>query len=339
VTGRLAMGGVALLLSVAAGCRDDSTTPTPPSPSAQDGLWTASGSPSAILRLDPSQLSDTGEREPATAVTTPSARLETLVGVAFDAAGDLWIASADDAVLLSFAPEALTSSGSRAARTVVSSTAQGSLRGPTGLAFDLQHRLWVVDNGNGTLNRFDPGQLAAGGPQTPAVVLHVPGSPVAIAFDTGGSLWVSDNQSQVISKYTATQLATSGAPAPALVLGDSAHPLVNPSGLAFDRAGNLWVANTGDGTVVAFSPTQLAIGSNGAPHIVISGSLAIPVGLAFDGDGNLWVVGGTGALTEFARSSLGASGAPAPSARLHVSGHSVFWSVAFWPRPAGLPLN
>ena len=50
-------------------------------------------------------------------------------------------------------------------------------------------------------------------------------------------------------------------------------------------------------------------------------------------------MGGTGVVTKFAAASLGVSGAPAPIARLKVSGHSVFWSLAFWPKPAGLPLN
>ena len=37
--------------------------------------------------------------------------------------------------------------------------------------------------------------------------------------------------------------------------------------------------------------------------------------------------------------SLAASGAPEPSVRLRLSGHSVFWGVAFWPRPVVLPIN
>jgi hypothetical protein len=50
------------------------------------------------------------------------------------------------------------------------------------------------------------------------------------------------------------------------------------------------------------------------------------------------VVGGEGILTKFGRASLGASGAPEPSARLRIADYSLIWSAAFWPRPAGLPL-
>ncbi len=333
---------LALLLPIAAGCGSDATTPisTPPDLSQQDGLWTVSGSPAAILRLDSTQLSDTGQRDAATTVTTPSASLKTLAGVAFDAAGNLWVATDDDSVLLAFAPGALASSGSKAASTVITPT-PGSLSGPIGLAFDSRQRLWVVNHQNATLVRFDPAQRAAGGAQVPAVVLSVRGTPVAIAFDAAGSLWVSDNQFHVIYKYTAAQLAASGSPSPAFVL-TAADSLVNPTGLAFDAAGNLWVANNGRSNLLAFTPAQLAGIGPPEPHVVISstrGSLSIPIGLAFAEDGSLWVAGGTGVMTKFAPASLGASGAPAPSVRVKVRDHVLFWSVALWPKPAGLPLN
>jgi sugar lactone lactonase YvrE len=329
-----------LLLSLTGACGNDATTPMIPPPSAQDGAWVVSGSPAAILRLDPRQLTDTGERDPATTLTTPSAGLSTLSGVAFDAAGNLWVASDDDSLLLAFAPGALSSSGFKAASTVITPT-RGSLSGPIGLAFDSRQRLWVVNHRSATLVRFDPAQLAAGGAQVPAVTLSAPGNPVAIAFDAAGSLWVSDNQFHVIYKYTAAQLAASGSPPAAFVL-TAADSLVNPTGLAFDAAGNLWIANLGRSNLLAFTPAQVAGTGPLEPNVVISssaGSLSIPIGLAFEEDGSLWVAGGTGVLTKFAPGSLSASGAPAPSARLKVSGHVLFWSVALWPKPGGLPLN
>lgn len=331
-----------MLACLVAGCAYDSTDPYPGLPPAplQDGLWTASALPSAILRLEPRQLADSGARTPATSLTTTSARLSTVVGIAFDAQGTLWVASQDDSVVFALSPGALASSGSRTPATLITPV-DGSLSGPTGLAFDAQQRLWVANSGNGTLVRFDNAQLAAGGAQVPAVVLAVQGHPVALAFDAAGTLWVSDNVEQTVSGYSADQLASSGTPRPHRVLTTVNH-LGRPAGLAFDASGNLWIANSGAQTLVAFSPAQLAGGGGEAPHITLfssGGSISLPVGLAFDGGGSLWVVGGAGGLMKFSRGSLGATGIPAPSAKLDIAGHTLFWSVAFWPKPAGLPLR
>ena len=337
---------VILLLSVVAACGSDSVMSGPPpnpepGPPVPQGLWTVSGSSSTIIRLATAQLSGSGDRVPATTLTTPSARLGTLVGVAFDSSGEMWITTADDNVLLAFGPAALTSSGFKAATTVIQPNA-GSLGAPTGLAFDPAHRLWVANHDNGTVVRFDRAQLALGGAPLPAVMLSGLGHPTSLAFDADGALWVSDNVAQTIAKYRVADLAMSGSPAPAVVLTESISLSPLPLGLAFDAEGDLWVANLGARNLVAFSPAQLTVSGAPTPQVVLSstgGSLALPVGLAFDAEGSLWVVGATGALTKFARTSLGASGAPEPSARLTMPGHSVLWSAAFWPKPAGLPLN
>lgn len=67
--------------------------------------------------------------------------------------------------------------------------------------------------------------------------------------------------------------------------------------------------------------------------------MAVNVGRCFRADGSLWVVGPSGRLTKFARLSLQTSGAPEASVALTLSGRSVLWSAAFWPKPPGLPLN
>jgi sugar lactone lactonase YvrE len=323
------------------GCGYDSKTPYPsaPNPAFEDGLWTASGTNPAILHLDPSQLLTDGDRMPVTAITTPSARLFNLNGIAFDADGTMWIASQDDSVLVAFAPAALASSGSRTATTRITSIG-GSLSAPTGLAFDAQHRLWVANSENGTIVRFDRAQLAAGGAVVPAVTISGLGTPNSLAFDAAGSLWVS-KQNKVFS-FSPAQLDSSGFLAPHVVINSLGTSLADPSGIAFDADGKLWVGNAGNKTVAAFSPDQLATTGSPAPRIVISSnasSLQTPFGLAFDSDGSLWVMGGADALEKFSRTSIAATGAPSPSVRVRLPGYILFWNVAFWPKPTGLPLN
>ncbi len=329
--------------TVAVGCGYDSTTPYSPTPgpSAQDGLWTASGSTPAILHLEPTQRLTSGNRTPATAISTPSADLFDLNGLAFDVDGTMWVTSQDDSTLVAFPPASLTRSGSAAAAIVISSN-NGSLSAPTGLAFDRQHRLWVANKANGTIVRFDPAQLRSSGSPVPAVTVSGLGEPNALAFDAAGSLWMSDARRNKVASFGEDQLDASGFLAPRVVVSALAASLAIPSGIAFDADGNLWVGNIGNQTVVAFSPAQLAAGGTLAPHVVLSsneGSLNIPAGLAFDNDGSLWVMGGAGALEKFPRSALNATGAPAPGVRIGVTGYVLFWSVAFWPTPAPLPLN
>jgi sugar lactone lactonase YvrE len=308
-----------------------------------DGLWTVSGSPSAILRLDPSQLVDSGQRLPATVVTTPSARLSTLSGVAFADDGTMWVVSQDDSLLLGFAPGSLSSSGSHSASVVISSI-DGSLSAPAGIAFDRAGQLWVTNSGNGTIVRYDAAQLAASGAPPPAVVISGLSHPAGIAIDRVGGLWFSDRQANTVSRFTFGELARSGIPQPTVELRATNGSLSQPSGLAIDSAGTLWVANAQNATLAGFALAQLRDSGATVPHVFISsagaGSLFVPLGLAFDNAGNLWVMNVSGEVQKFSPEQLLASGAPAPSTDLHINGHALTWSLAFWPKPTGgLPLN
>jgi sugar lactone lactonase YvrE len=331
-----------LLLVVTMSCGYDSNGPYgPPEPSAVEGLWTSSGVNPAILRLAPSQLLATGSVTAATAITTSSAALFDLTGIAFDANGTLWLTSESDSMLVAFPPTSLSRSGSAAAAVVIA-TNNSSLSAPIAIAFDRKHRLWVANSENGTLVRFDPAQLAASGSPVPTVTISGLGRPAGLAFDAAGSLWVLDTRRVKLASFSEAQLDTSGFLVPRVVISALAGSMATPSGIAFDADGNLWVSNIGNQTVVAFSPAQLAATGTPAPHVVLSanaGSLSIPTGLAFDSEGSLWVMGGARVLAKFPKTSLGATGAPAPSVQLTFTAYTEFWNVAFWPKPAGLPLN
>ena len=337
---------ISVLLTVTAACGYDSTDPSrydppPPEPALYEGLWNASGSAAAFHRLALTQLLSGGKPSPVATVTTASASLGALNAMAFDTDGSLWIASQDASLLFAFSPERLAASGLQVANKVIVPTG-GSLSRPLGIAFDRQHRMWVVNSASGTMVRFDPAQLVTGGTPVPAVTIAGLGHPSALAFDASGAVWVSDIATSTLMKFAAAQLEASGAPAAEVVLRATRSSLVEPAGLAFDAAGNLWVANVGNATVVAFGPAELAV--TGAPPARITlasnvESLPEPTGLAFEGDGSLWVMNFDGTLVRFARGQLGASGEPEPTVRLVLNELTEFWNVAFWPKPNGLPLN
>jgi len=318
---------------------DPSTRPTADIPPL--GLWTASGEPAEILRLGPLQLHGTGKLAPAATITTTNAGRSTLTSMAFSQHGTLWLASVDDSLLLAFAPTSLETSGNKTASNVIASFA-GSLRGPSGIAFDGLDGLWVANHDAGTLVRYDHEQLATGGHPAPAITVSGLSHPTALAFDEAGALWVTDNEDNTISRYDVGQLMVTGLSAPTVVVTAMSDCLSAPAGIAFDAAGNLWIANLGCANVIAFSKSQLALAGALRPSVILSSHESAPinpVGLAFDDDGDLWVLGATGALMEFARTNLGTSGAPNPRSRLEVSGHNLFWGLAFWPTPRDLPLH
>jgi hypothetical protein len=67
--------------------------------------------------------------------------------------------------------------------------------------------------------------------------------------------------------------------------------------------------------------------------------LTAPSGLAFDSDGSLWVLGSQNQLQKFSSAALGATGNPSPSVSLRLNNYVILWSLAFWPKPAGSPIN
>lgn len=313
----------------------------PPAPSPVNGLWTSSGSLPELLRISTEQLTTSASLDPATHITTPSATLFTLNSVAFDDFGTMWVASQDDSVLVGFIQGSLTSSQSRSAKVVIRSNAR-SLSAPSGLAFDRQNRLWVANAETGTLVRFDLEQLQESGAPLPAVVLADVGRPNALAFDAQGALWMGDSRNHRLVKFASAKLESSGSPAPDVQLSASPGSLETPAGLAFDRTGRLWVADPGRQTLIAYSAEQLATSGSPVPAVILAGnseSAGIPTGLAFDGEGDLWVVSGEGSLRQFDHTELGASGAPRPTITLRIQNRTLLWSAAFWPKPAGLPLN
>ena len=291
--------------------------------------------------LHSSQLIANGSITPATEIFTSSAELFNLNGVAFDDDGTMWVTSESDSVLVGFSPATLGKHGFTVANTRIALVA-GSLSGPTSVAFDAQHRLWVANSANGTIVRFDRDQLSSSGAPVPTVTISGLAHPGSLAFDATGAIWISDTRSQSIVSFTAAQLATSGTPTPHVVVSVARDSRSSPAGIAFDDQGNLWIADAALQRVLSFSPEQLSTSGTPTPHVTITthdGSLIVPAGLAFDADGSLWVISGSGALEKFARASLAVSGAPSPSVRLELKRYVLFWSLAFWPKPAGLPLN
>ncbi len=167
---------------------------------------------------------------------------------------------------------------------------------PSGLAFDSSNNLYVADTGNNRIRRITPagvittfagsadqGFAGDGGPATSARFV----SPRGLAFDTTGSLYVADVGNHRIRRITpAGTITTYAGSGPAGVLsiggfeGDGGAPtsarLSEPSAIAIDSAGNLYIADYGNQRIRRVS-------SGAAP--VLTSFATVPSGLQLTVDG------------------------------------------------------
>jgi sugar lactone lactonase YvrE len=182
-------------------------------------------------------------------------------GIAFDTAGNLFVADTGTGTIFKFTP-----TGSQ-------STFASGLTSPYGLAFDGSGTLFVADGSSGAILRFTP----SGVKSTFASGL---GQAVGLAFDTLGHLFVTDVNTGTIFRFNASGIRST-----------FASGLSDPAGLAFDRTGNLFVADNMSGTIFKFTPA--------GGKTTFAAALGNVHGLAFDSSGNLFAAG-QGTILKFA---------------------------------------
>lgn len=108
---------------------------------------------------------------------------------------------------------------------------------------------------------------------------------------------------------------------------DSTESLAGPWGLAFDSAGDLWVADDIGNHIVEFTPGQLTTGTPVPADQITSDQLDQPKGIAFDHKGNLWVADAGGTLIEFFPKLTPGTASHIMGAHSGLSGHG-FLAVA-----------
>jgi sugar lactone lactonase YvrE len=202
-----------------------------------------------------------------------------------------------------------------------------SLNGPTGIYIDASGALWVADTGNNRVLRFDAATaVSVTGATTTAdqvigqanfttatsgTTLTTLNGPHAVSVDASGNLWVADSLNNRVLRFDSVTSLGNGATA-TRVLGQANGTtataastqagMSNPSALAVDASGNLWIADTGNNRVLRFA-SAASISTDGANATAVLGQinftasaaattqagLSGPRGVAVNSAGRLWV--------------------------------------------------
>ncbi len=255
-------------------------------------------------------------------------------GVALDGAGNLYIADSGNNVIRKITASTgiiSTFAGNGtpgfAGDGLVATAGAVEFNGPVGVTADYQGNLYIADlanqrirridavsnivttaAGNGTLSGIGDGKGTYSGDGGPAIDAGL-SLPNAVAFDLFGNMFIPDSANNRIRVVK----AVSGAITPASVIttvagtgsegnaacvngATNATALNDPSGVALDPAGNMYISDTQDSCIRKANVTDgqmTTIAINGATAVSPGGTLDsaqvyAPIGIGVDGLGNVY---------------------------------------------------
>ena len=240
----------------------------------------------------------TGDGKAAT-----SAELLSPSAVAVDSSGNLYIADTFNHVIREVATNgnistiAGNNTGGYAGDGGAATSAE--LEFPSGIAVDSSGNIYIADSGNNVIREITSGTIntIVGGAATP-VHLH---DPESVLVDSSGNLYISDQSGFRILKFSGgvvTIIAGNGN------IGSSGDnglainaELDQPSGIALDAQGYLYICDTDNSKIRKISPSGIitTIAGLGSPGFYGDGGpasgalLYFPRGIVVDKSGNVYI--------------------------------------------------
>jgi len=247
-----------------------------------------------------------------------SASLNRPNGIAFDTAGNIYIADTGNHVVRKVNTSGIISTVAGNNSSAYSGDGgpaiDASLSEPSGLAFDGAGNLYIADTNNNCIRIVTPDQnihtfagqcsyalfQGDGGPATQAKL----NKPYSVAVDPYGSVYISDTQNERLRKVTPdgiiNTIAGSGTPGALGFAGDNGPALQaefsSPSGLALDASGSIYIADKGNFRIRKILPSGIVVtvAGNGTPGYsgnaaATSAEMYFPQGVFADSSGDVYI--------------------------------------------------
>ncbi len=256
-----------------------------------------------------------------------AAQLNFPMGIAMDAAGNVFVADRDASVVRKISAGGIITTvagnGTRGFSGDGGAAVSAQLNGPFGVAVDAAGNLYIADTNNqvvrqvspnGTISTVagtgTPGPLGDGGAARNAWL----DGPEAVAVDAEGNLYIADTFNGRIRRVgTDGTISTVAGRGSIGIFGGDGGPAKNaalslPTDVAVDRAGNLYIADFGNTKIRLVSNgtiTTVAGKYSGAPRsegqTAVNARLEGPTGVAVDSSGTIYFVeAGIGSSTGLA---------------------------------------
>lgn len=231
-------------------------------------------------------------------------------GVTLDAQGNLFVADTGNYTIRKITMSGMVSTFAGSAGVSGATNGVGGLARfgtPFGLATDGSDNVYVADTSNNTIRKITPsgmvstlaGVAGSYGSSDGTGTLARFDTPKGIASDILGNLFVADYYNNTIRKITPAGTVTTlaglaGARGNANGSGSAAR-FNDPSGVAVDASGNVYVADSSNHLLRKISPSGAVstfagvVGKMGIQRGILPASLYLPKAIAMDRNGDLYM--------------------------------------------------